>query len=395
MKIAYFDCFSGISGDMCLGALVDAGVPVEGLAKELRKIPVRGYELTAKRVKRSHFTARKVDIVTGRESRTKSTGISRWDEVEKVIRDASLPGHIKQSGLAIFRRIFEAEAKVHGKTLKTVHLHEIGAVDCIADIFGTVIGLDMLGVKRVYSSPLNLGSGLVRTDVGMVPVPAPATAAILTKVPVYSKGISSELATPTGAAIIRELSSGFGHIPVMHIEKVGIGAGSRDFTGWPNMLRIFVGDAVSTTRSRKEARESSDETITVIETNIDDMNPQIFEYVTARLLRAGALDVYLTHVIMKKGRPGVKLSVLCRSGEAETMMKIVLRETSTIGLRFHEVRRRVLRRQVAARDTEFGSVRVKTAGSGDVLKVSPEYEDCVKVARRLDIPLIEVMKKIR
>ena len=380
---------------MCLGALVDAGLSIKGLEKELRKIPVRGYGLTMKKVQRSHFAARKVDVVLKGEGRSGKTGINRWGEIEKLIRDSSLSVDIKQKGLGIFKRIFKAEAKVHGESLKTVHLHEIGAVDCIADIFGTIIGLDMLGIERVYSSPLNLGSGFVRTGAGIVHVPAPATAEILRKAPVYSKTVPSELTTPTGAAIIMELSSGFGDIPIMEIEKIGIGAGSRDFKAWPNVLRIFIGNSPSPAAGKTRTGESSDETVTVIETNIDDMNPQIFEYVMAKLFRAGALDVYFTQVIMKKGRPGVKLTVLCNRKQEKTLMEIVLGETSTIGLRFHEVKRRVLRRQVVTRDTEFGGLRVKIAGTGGDAKVSPEYEDCVKIAKRLDIPLIEVMKRVK
>jgi uncharacterized protein (TIGR00299 family) protein len=381
---------------MCLGALVDAGVSIKGLEKELGKIPVRGYRLTVKRVKRSHFAARKVDVVIGKKSRSGKAEINRWDDIEKVVRDSSLSDDIRQKGLAVFRRIFDAEAKVHGESLETVHLHEIGAVDCIVDIFGTIIGLDMLGIKRVYSSPLNLGSGFVRTRAGLVPVPAPATAEILRKVPVYSKTVSSELTTPTGAAIIRELSSGFGDIPIMDTERIGIGAGSRDFKDWPNVLRIFAGNSLAPDAGKKEARESSDEAVTVIETNIDDMNPQIFEYVMEKLFQAGALDVYFTQVIMKKGRPGVKLTVLCNGKQEETLMRIVLAETSTIGLRFHQVKRRVLQRQFVTKDTEFGTLKVKIARLGaDKVKVSPEYEDCVKIAKKLDIPLIEVMKKVK
>jgi uncharacterized protein (TIGR00299 family) protein len=396
LKIAYFNCSSGISGDMCLGALVDAGVSIRGLEKELRKIPVRGYRLTVRKVKRSHFSARKVDVLLANEGRGNKAGISRWADIEKVVRNSSLSGDIRQKGLAIFKRIFDAESKVHGESLKTVHLHEIGAVDCVADIFGTVIGLGMLGIERVYASPLNLGSGFVSTRAGIVTVPAPATAEILRKVPVYSKTISSELTTPTGAAIIRELSSGFGDFPMMNVGKIGIGAGSRDFKDWPNVLRIFIGDSVSPVAGKKETGESSDETVTVIETNIDDMNPQVFEYVMEKLFRAGALDVYFTQVIMKKGRPGVKLTVLCNGRKGDALMRIVLGETSTIGLRFYEVRRRVLRREVVMKDTEFGRLRVKIARFGGyTMKESPEYEDCVKIAKRLNIPLIEVMKKVR
>jgi uncharacterized protein (TIGR00299 family) protein len=396
LKIAYFNCSSGISGDMCLGALVDAGVSIKELEKGLRKIPVRGYTLAARKVKRADFAARKVDVLLKKKGGIDKPGISRWSEIEAVIRDSSLSDDIKQKGLRIFKRIFQAEAKVHGESLKTVHLHEVGALDCIADIFGTIVGLEMLGIRKVYSSPLNLGRGFVRTAGGTVPVPAPATAEILRKAPVYSKTVSSELTTPTGAAIIRELSSGFGDIPAMDIEKIGVGAGSRDFKNWPNVLRIFVGNSLTPVAGEKETGGSSDETVTVIETNIDDMNPQIFGYVMEKLFRAGALDVYFTQVIMKKSRPGVKLTVLCRVKQAETLIKIVLAETSTIGLRFHEVKRKVLRREVVMRDTEFGRLRVKIARlGGDIMNVSPEYEDCVKIAKRLDIPLIEIMKKVK
>jgi uncharacterized protein (TIGR00299 family) protein len=396
LKIAYLNCASGISGDMCLGALVDAGASIEVLQKELSKIPVRGYKLAAKKVRRSHFTARKVDVLLVKKGRSGRAGVSRWSEIRKIIDDSSLPGDIKRKGLAIFKRIFEAEAKVHGESLKTVHLHEIGAADCIADIFGTIIGLAMLGIERIYASPLNLGSGFVGTKVGIIPVPAPATVEILRKVPVYSKGVASELTTPTGAAIIREISSGFGDIPMMNVEQIGIGAGSRDFKDYPNVLRVFIGNSPSPAAGKKEPGESSDEIVTVIETNIDDMNPQVFEYVMEKLFRAGALDVYLTQIIMKKSRPGVKLTVLSNANQAETLMKIVLRETSTIGLRFHEVKRRVLRRQVLMKDTGFGRLRVKIARlEGNTVKLSPEYEDCAKIAKSLDIPLIEIMKKIR
>jgi len=396
LKIAYFNCASGISGDMCLGALVDAGVSIEGLEKELRKIPVRGYELAVKKVKRSHFTARKVDVLLSKKGRGKKAGIVRWAEIEEIVRDASLAGNIKRKGLAIFKRIFEAEAKVHGESPKAVHLHEIGAADCIADIFGTLIGLDMLGIETVYASPLNLGSGFISTRAGIVPVPAPATAEILREVPVYSRTVSSELTTPTGAAIIRELSAGFGDIPMMKLEKIGIGAGSVDFKDWANVLRIFIGDYVYRAAGKKGLKESSDETVTVIETIIDDMNPQVFPYVMEKLFRAGALDVYFTQLIMKKGRPGVKLTVISYAKQMETLIGILLRETSTIGLRFHEVKRRILRRQVVTKDTEFGKLRVKLATlEGNKVKVSPEYDDCVKIAKRLDIPLLEVMKKVR
>jgi len=388
MKIAFFDCFSGISGDMCLGAIVDAGIPLKELEKELQKISVTGYRLSMKKVDRGHLKACKVavEVKAGLEVQDRRT----WKDVRKIIQASALPQDIKQKGLSVFKTIFEAEAKVHGGTFQTVHLHELGAIDCMIDVFGTIIGLNLLGVKRILSSPVNLGSGFVKTKTGMLPVPAPATAEILKNVPVYSHYVHTELTTPTGAALIKGLSSGQGDMPVMDVEKIGIGAGNRDIVHWPNVLRIFIG-----TSDSPDKTATPDEKVIVIETNIDDMNPQVFEHVIAMLYKAGALDVYLTQVIMKKGRPGVKLTALCDESRKEALMKIILRETSSIGLRYYETRRSVMQREIKTVNTQFGSVRVKVARlGGKIIKAAPEYEDCRKIARQNNIPLIEVMKNI-
>ncbi|MBS1233034.1 MAG: hypothetical protein H6R42_688 [Nitrospirae bacterium] len=388
MKIAFFDCFSGISGDMCLGAIVDAGIPLKELEKELQKISVTGYRLSMKKVDRGHLKACKVavEVKAGLEVQDRRT----WKDVRKIIQASALPQDIKQKGLSVFKTIFEAEAKVHGGTFQTVHLHELGAIDCMIDVFGTIIGLNLLGVKRILSSPVNLGSGFVKTKTGMLPVPAPATAEILKNVPVYSHYVHTELTTPTGAALIKGLSSGQGDMPVMDVEKIGIGAGNRDIVHWPNVLRIFIG-----TSDSPDKTATPDEKVIVIETNIDDMNPQVFEHVIAMLYKAGALDVYLTQVIMKKGRPGVKLTALCDESRKEALMKIILRETSSIGLRYYETRRSVMQREIQTVNTQFGTVRVKVASlGGKIIKAAPEYEDCRKIARQNNIPLIEVMKNI-
>lgn len=385
---------------MCLGALVDAGVSLKTLENELRKIPVGGYRLTSKKVKRSHIAACKVDVILNairpKQNSHEDIGLSLWKDVEKTINMASLSEGIKKQGLNIFKRIFKAEARVHGESLHTVHLHELGAIDCIVDIFGALIGLDMLGIEKIYASPINLGNGFIKTEHGMLPVPAPATAEILKNTPVYSRSGPFELTTPTGAAIIKELSAEFGDIPVMAIEKTGIGAGNRDFRDRPNILRIFAGKTIESYLPQKGRwRDISDETISVIETNIDDMNPQLYEYVMERLFKAGALDVFLTQIIMKKGRPGVKLTVLCNEQKRGLLSDILLKETTTIGLRFHKSERKVLQREIKKIDTEFGKVRVKVAKSGtDIIKTTPEYEDCKRIAKKLKIPLIEVMRKI-
>ncbi len=405
MKIAYFDCFSGISGDMCLGAVVDAGVSLKDLEKELKKIPIGGYRLTAKKVKRSGFTSTKVDIAVLAQ-RLAPHALRKWKDIEKIINRSRLSEEIKQRGRRIFKRLFEAEAKVHGEAIERVHLHELGAVDCIVDIFGTIIGLNILGIGKIFSSPINLGSGFVETEAGILPVPAPATVEILKKVPVYSKDVPFELTTPTGAAIIKEISSGFGDMPPIDIGKIGIGAGNRDLKDRPNVLRFFIGNPPLPPHSPltmvgQEGVKGGmggllDENVIVIETNVDDMNPQIYEYVMEKLFKARALDVYFTQVLMKKGRPGVKMTVLCNKEQLENLMKIVLKETSTIGLRFYEAKRRILHRIIKKVDTEFGKIRVKFSRLGDeILKAAPEYEDCKRIAKKLNIPLIEVMKKIK
>jgi uncharacterized protein (TIGR00299 family) protein len=432
LKIAYFDCFSGISGDMCLGALVDAGFPFKKLVRELKKIPVRGYEIHAKKVKRAGVAATKVDVI--QKARSKEQGARRWKDVKRIIHNSSLSNEIKEKGLKIFERLFKAEAKVHGETFDSVHFHELGAVDCLIDVFGTIIGLDLLEVEKVYSSPLNLGSGSIKTGHGILPVPAPASAEILKGVPVYSTDIDCELTTPTGAVLVKQLSSEFGGLPLMNIETIGFGAGSQNFKDRPNVLRLFVGDSLPPFRKPnppipplekggKGARLPSvgqgfekgglgrvtdrqgfltpqkgsfDEKVTVIEANIDDMNPQIYEYVMEKLFKAGSLDVFLTQILMKKGRPGIKLTVLCKETGSEELIKIIMKETTTIGLRFYDVKRRILQREIKLVDTEFGKVRVKLSRLGDeILKVTPEYEDCKRIAKKLGIPLIAVMKRIR
>jgi len=447
LKIAYFDCFSGISGDMCLGALLDAGVSLQKLQGELKKIPIRGYELHAEKVKRAGLVSTKVDVIQREKSierRAESNNpprpplnplypplvrgelkggkggfeqrAKRWKDIEKIIQNSSLSQKVKQKGLKVFKRLFEAEAKVHGISFENTHLHELGGIDCLVDIFGTIIGLDMLRVEKILSSQINLGSGSVETGHGTLPVPAPATAEILKGVPVYSTDTSFELTTPTGAAILKGLSAGFRSIPPMNIETIGFGAGSQNFKDKPNVLRLFIGHTTKSPHThltplyppllRGELKGGvagfgapggfSDEQIIVIETNIDDMNPQVYEYVMERLFKEGALDVFLTQILMKKGRPGLKLSVLCKQTDRELLMKTILKETTTIGLRFYEVNRVVLQRETKLIDTEFGKVRIKFSGLGEeILKATPEYEDCKRIAKKMKIPLIEVMERIK
>ena len=386
VKIAYFDCFSGISGDMCLGALVDAGVSLQEIEKRLKGIPVKGYSLAAKKVRRSGIAATKVDVILKGKGGPQAES-RKWNDISRIITASRLPEGIRHKGREIFRGLFEAEALVHGEPLSKVHLHELSASDCLVDIFGTLIGLSLLGVDAVYSSPVNLGSGFVKTAHGILPVPAPATAEILKKVPVYSSDAPYELTTPTGAAILKSLSKGFGPMPCFQYEKLGVGAGSRDLGERPNVLRIFVGEM---------HRRLPDEAVTVIETNIDDMNPQIYEYVVEELFKRGAIDVYLTHIIMKKTRPAVKLSVLCDRNKQEDLIGTILKETTSIGVRYFEAQRVTMEREIREVSSRYGKVRVKTSVCGrDLIKGSPEFEDCKKIALQTSRPLREIIDEVR
>jgi len=387
VKIAYFDCFSGISGDMCLGALVDAGVSLRKLESCLRTLPVKGYSLAEEKVRRNGIAATKVDVIVKQGKSGPGAVIRRWKDVRGIIRESALPEEIKKKGHEIFRTLFEAEARVHAEPLSRIHLHELSSIDCLVDVFGTLTGLSLLGIDAVYSSPVNLGGGVVQTAHGILPVPAPATAELLKNARVYSSDIPFELTTPTGAAILKALSKGFGGMPCFRYEKVGVGAGSGEIENRPNVLRIFAGEM---------DRDSSWDTVTVIETNIDDMNPQIYEYLIDELFSRGALDVWLTQVIMKKTRPAVVLSVLCNREKRDDLAAVILKETTSLGVRYFETQRVTMQREVQTVPSKYGTVRVKTARLGKVLvKSAPEFEDCRKIAKETSLPLREIIDGAR
>lgn len=393
--IAYFDCFSGISGDMILGALVDAGVSPEQLRKELSRIPVKGYALNVKRVKRAGIRATKVDVLLKAKGQRQKAVSRQWKDIDAIIRASGLSDHVKQRGLSIFKRLFKAEAKVHGGRYDRVHLHELGAVDCIIDVFGCLIGLDILGIEKVCSSALNLGSGMTKTEHGMLPVPAPAAVELLKNVPVYSSDIPFELTTPTGAALISSLAEEYGTTPAMNISVTGTGAGNKNFQEQPNVLRLFVGREEESREQTRESRGQKDDQVIIIETNIDDMNPQVYEYVMDLLLQSGALDVFLSQIIMKKARPGIQLTVLCSEDAKENLTDIILRETTSIGVRFYRADRKILQREIKELTTKFGTVHVKVSHlEKKIRKISAEYEDCKKIAKRFHIPLIEILRTV-
>ena len=372
---------------MCLGALVDAGVSLKEIESRLRKMPVKGYSFAEQKVRRNGISATKVDVILKQGKRGPGAEIRRWKDVSEIIRKSGLPEDIKKKGHEIFRTLFEAEARVHAEPLSRIHLHELSSVDCIVDVFGTLIGLSLLGIDGVYSSSVNLGGGVVQTAHGILPVPAPATAEILKNARVYSSDVSFELTTPTGAAILKAVSNGFGGMPCFRYEKVGVGAGNRDIEGRPNVLRIFIGE---------RAEDFSGDTVTVIETNIDDMNPQIYEYVIDELFSKGALDVWLTQMIMKKTRPSVKLSVLCNRERRDELIGIILKETTSLGVRYFETQRVTMNREIHEISSKYGTVRIKTSQLGrSLVKNTPEFEDCKKIAKEMSLPLREIIGQVR
>ena len=378
-RICQIDCSSGISGDMMLGALVDAGLPLARLKAELRKLGLRGYSIKAGKVTRGGLEATKVDItVAGAQP------VRRWRDVRRIIDESSLETRIKTDSLAIMKRIFEAEAAVHGKTLGSAHLHELGAVDCLLDVVGSVIGLSFFGVESISASRVNTGGGLVKIQHGILPVPAPATAELLKGIPLYALDSKHELTTPTGAAIVSTLCRNFGRLPEMELKLIGAGAGSLDPPEHPNILRILIGQG--------PCLESDDEII-VIETNIDDMDPRIYEHVMDRLLEAGALDVFLTPIIMKKSRPAVRLSAICKPEMIDTLTSIMLKETTTLGVRVYGAGRRILERNIVKVKTRYGDIRVKIGIlEKRVVKSIPEYRDCSRAAKKHGVPLLRVIK---
>jgi pyridinium-3,5-bisthiocarboxylic acid mononucleotide nickel chelatase len=383
MKLAYFDCFSGISGDMTLGALVDAGCDVERLRSELRGLQVPGWELTAEKVWKNGMAATYVKVKTEDQSKYRSLSA-----ILDMLQKSQLASEVRHRADAIFTKLGEAEARVHDVPLEKIHFHEVGAVDAIVDIVGACIGFHSLGIEKFACSALNVGGGTVKMAHGVLPVPAPATANLLEGKPTYSNGVQKELVTPTGAAIVATLCDGFGPQPPMSVTAIGYGAGTADLEGQPNVVRIMIGEVA------EKSVAGFDEEIAVIEANLDDMNPQIYGYFLEKALAAGALDVYTTPVQMKKNRPGTLLSVLCKPQDANALMSLIFAETTTFGARTYRAQRRTLPREFVSVATNFGDVRIKISRvNGRILHVAPEYDDCRKLAVEKNVPLQRVINE--
>lgn len=389
MTIAYFDCFSGAGGDMIVAALLDAGAGTEELRARLAPFhepTAHGFALHIEKIKKQGFSATKFRVDLNREVPQPHRHLKH---VVQIISAANLPSLVAQRAIAIFTRLAEAEAKVHGSTIEKVHFHEVGAIDAIIDVVGAVTALDMLKVERVICSAIPVGSGTVKCDHGIMPVPAPATAELLRGVPIAACDEVGEMTTPTAAAILTTLAESFGPIPALTIRSVGYGAGTRDGIARPNVLRVLIGDAV------ESAGGFDTDQVAVLETNLDDTTPQAIGFCSERLLAAGAWDVFNVPIQMKKHRPGVLLTVLCAPHDAAAMERIIFAETPTLGIRRRIENRSKLARRIETVQTQFGPIRVKIGDADERRTVAPEYEDCRTAALQHSVPLHEVMEAAR
>lgn len=422
MRTLYLDCFAGASGDMFIGALLDCGLDFDVLKSELSKLSVEDYELSLTRVDRSGISSAKFDVHLkgddhsqehhhhehphdhshkhhhdhphdhshehGRQHTHEEHLHSHrsLSQIRQMISASSLSALVKERALTIFQQIGEAESKIHGIPIETVHFHEVGAIDSIVDIVGACIGLEALRIERIVSSPLHVGSGTFKCAHGTYPVPGPATAELLKGLPIYSKDIEGELVTPTGAAIIATLASSYGNLPQMKIEKVGYGAGTRTYPNFPNVLRAIIGELEDSTS------DTTPTTVAILEANIDDLSAQVFGHLMEKAFDAGALDVFYTPVQMKKNRPGLLVTLLCKPEDRERMTELIFTETTTLGVRYREERREVLQREQVPVETEFGTVRIKTARGKDgrIMNYAPEFDDCRKAAEIHQVPVREI-----
>src|SRR3989449_1899416 len=381
MRGLYLDCFSGVSGDMFLGALVDLGVEAAHLKAQLKKLPVGGYRLSARRVTRSGLSGTKVDVEID-PSRERERGLR---DIARIVEGSRLSAEVRRRAMAAFTTLVEAEARVHRLPRERIHLHEVGATDAIVDIVGTMAGLERLGWPRLICSPLHVGRGMTTMEHGTFPVPGPATVEILKGVPIYSTHVEGELVTPTGAALAATLAADFGPLPPMRVRAIGYGAGTKQFDSHPNLLRVLYGDLLDEAALR--------ETVLVLETTIDDMNPQLYGHLMDRLFAAGALEVFYTPIQMKKSRPGTLVTVICPEPKLEDVSSVIFRETTTIGFRYPPMGRIELARRIETTRTPYGPIRMKVSVyNGEVVQATPEYEDCRRVALKTGVTLKEVQR---
>lgn len=378
MKIAYLDCFSGISGDMFLGALLDSGLPFDELAERLATMPIEGFRLDTFREDRKHIFGTRF-VVISEDKEQPARGLRA---IREIIEQGEFSETVKSKSIQIFEALAGVEGEVHNLPADEVHFHEIGAVDSIIDIVGTVYGVERLGIQALFVSPLPLGYGFVESSHGMIPLPAPATAALLKDVPVFDSGLPHEMVTPTGAALVKGLARSFGPMPPMVIHDIGYGTGKRDLPDRPNLARILIGD---------QQDETDVDTVVILETNLDDNSPELLGYLMERLFDAGGLDVVFFPVHMKKGRPGIQVQVIARPDQRDVLMEILFRESTTLGIRFRYSQRKVLRRSVVEVESPWGKIKVKQAVNSDGSAFFlPEYEVCREIALKNNLPLKEI-----
>jgi uncharacterized protein (TIGR00299 family) protein len=380
-RVLYFDCFCGISGDMILGALVSLGVDLKAIQQGLKLLGVKGYTLNSRQIKRNGFIGTKVNV-TLHKSSLKNHAARTFNDIKIIIDNSDLPQSVKFNSIEIFRRIGNAEAKVHGTTISKMHFHEVGAVDSIVDIVGSSLAIHLLGADVIVSSPVNTGEGFVKCEHGILPVPAPATLELLKDIPCYSSGIKKELTTPTGAVFIGYFAEKFESLPNMIVLNTGYGAGDHEFKELPNLLRVVLGKVEESDDSQK---------LKVIESNIDDMNPEFYEHVMELLFKTGAIDVFFSPVHMKKNRPGILISVITTMEYFDSLIRVLLEETSTLGVRYYDINRITLQRTQKLIKTTLGNIRVKIGWVDESTRnISPEYEDCRKIALEKGIPIKRV-----
>jgi len=399
LKVLYFDCFAGAAGDMIVGALLDAGLPFEELKRALGSLAVEGWDVSVVRVVKTGITATKFRVHEHAHvhdgghghDHQHDHGHHSLDQIYAAINRSSLSDAGKARAIAMFGRLGEAESAIHGIPIDKIHLHEVGAIDSIIDIVGAVFAIEWFKADRIVVSPINVGSGMVRTEHGVFPVPAPATVTLVKNAPVYSTGIQSELLTPTGALILTEFASAYGPVPPMTIEKVGYGAGDRDLKETPNVVRVLVGESEDVRSAGAAAPAGPSMKVVVLECEIDDMNPQIFGVLMEKLYAAGALEVFYSAVQMKKNRPGTLMTIVAKPEQREAMTEIVFRESTTIGIRHQELLRECLDREMVTVTTTLGPVRFKVARrDGRVLNAQPEFEDLAKLSNERGIPIKDV-----
>lgn len=382
MRVAYFDCVGGASGDMLLGALIDAGASLDVVRSAIDRLALADCDVIAERVMKGALSALQFTVKTPRRETAR-----HYTELAVIVSSADLPDAIRTKALSILRRIADVEAGIHGKPLESIHLHELGGDDTLIDLVGTLLALADLKIERVCVSPLPLARGWTNAQHGQLPLPAPATLALLKGAPVrYVDSVEAELVTPTGAALLTSLADEYGGFPAMTLRSIGVGAGRREMP-FPNVARVLIGEAAG--------GGLIVESLSMLETNIDDLNPQVYDHVMQRLFEAGALDVTLTPIHMKKNRPATMLSVLCQAGKADALLKVVLSETTTLGVRRQTIERVSMPRSIESVETPYGSIRVKVARWNDIERAVPEYEDCRRAAEAHHVPLLEVMKAAR